>query len=259
VTAPLVTDRVDLDAMRAGRADPAKGGRSALELVSCGKPFPGHEIGIVASDGRWLGEREVGELWLSGPSVTAGYFGDAQATAETYVERDGKRWLRTGDLAYRASGDVYICGRAKDLIIVNGKNHYPQDIERVAAKVDGIRDGQVVAFSRLDAAGAEQAVLVAESRKRASASAAIIASIVQLVRAELGIVLTEVHLIKRGTLPKTSSGKVRRREAKQRLELGQLELVTDDAAPDSNPESVLPPPAMTAPLKDLPGATHGIQ
>ena len=242
VTAKLRTDRVDVEAMRAGKATPERGG-ATMELVSCGRPFPGHEIVIVATgssprqDGgpTPLGEREVGEIWLRGPSVTAGYFGDPEATEETF----GGGWLKTGDLGYLADGELFICGRSKDLIILNGKNHYPQDIERVVSTVEGIRDGQCVAFSRIDATGAEQAVVVAESRRNAAGSRAITQAIVQAVRAELGVTLSEVHLIKRGTLPKTSSGKVRRREARRRLDLGELELVGVGEAGESNaPESL---------------------
>jgi fatty-acyl-CoA synthase len=251
VTAPMVTQCFDVEAMRAGRAKAANGGGS-MELVSCGKPFPGHEIAVVSRDGQRLADREVGEIWLRGPSVTAGYYGDAEATAETF----GGGWLRTGDLGFHADGQLYICGRSKDLIILNGKNYYPQDIERVASKVDAIRDGQCVAFSKLDASGAEQAVVVAESRKRASASPEIIQAVVQLVRAELGVAVAEVHLIKRGTLPKTSSGKVRRREAKRRLELGELELVTDQIDRDE-PVSTPPPPRMS--VQPEIGAVDGIQ
>jgi fatty-acyl-CoA synthase len=219
--APLQTDRIGLAAMKNGRAESASEGESnALELVSCGRSFPGHEIMIVGEDGAPLGERQVGEIWLRGPSVTAGYFGDVQATAETFAGG----WLKTGDLGYRASDNLYICGRAKDLIILNGKNHYPQDIERVAAKVDGVRDGQCVAFARLGSSGAEEAVLVAESRRTGETNQALVEAVTHAVRAELGVQLADVVLIKRGSLPKTSSGKVRRRETKWRLERGQLEL-----------------------------------
>lgn len=232
IDAKLITDRVDLDSMRAGKAKPANGA-AALELVACGKAFPGHEIAVVAPDGRHLGEREVGEVWLRGPSVTAGYFGNPEATEETF----GGGWLRTGDLGYVAEGQLYICGRAKDLIILNGKNYYPQDVERIVSRVDGVRDGQCVAFSRLDAGGGEIGVVVAESRKN---TAGIAANIISAVRAELGLTISEVHFIKRGTLPKTSSGKVRRRECKRRLEQGELEL-SSEADADSV-DTAAPPP-----------------
>jgi fatty-acyl-CoA synthase len=233
----LITDHVDLDAMRAGKAKRATDDGAAMELVSCGKPFPGHEIAIVSPDGRHLGEREVGEIWLRGPSVTAGYFGNPEATEETF----GGGWLRTGDLGYRANGELYICGRAKDLIILNGKNYYPQDIERIVSRIDGVRDGQCVAFSRLDATGGEIAVVVAESRKQ---TAGIADAIIAAVRSELGLTIGEVCFIKRGTLPKTSSGKVRRRECLRRLEAGQLELVSEsdaDSADNISPASAAPP------------------
>ena len=222
VTGPLVTDRVDVDAMRAGTAKAANGGAS-LELVSCGRPFPGHEIAIVGQDNHPLGERAIGEIWLRGPSVAAGYFGDPAATQEAF----GGGWLRTGDLGYLAGGELYICGRSKDLIILSGKNYYPQDIERVVSRVDGIRDGQCVAFSRLDPSGAEQAIVVAECRR---SSAELTQAVTRAVRAEIGVQLAEVVLIKRGTLAKTSSGKVRRREMKRRLEADDLELAAPEAA-----------------------------
>ena len=231
---PLRTERIDVESMRRGRAAPANGGAS-MELVSCGKAFPGHELGVFSTEGSALGEREVGEVWLKGASVTDGYFDDDAATAQTF----GGGWLKTGDLGFLSGDELYICGRAKDLIILNGKNYYPDDIERVVSRCEGVRDGQCVAFSRLDASGAEIAVVVAESRKGASESEAISASIVQSVRAETGVTLGEVHLIRRTSLPKTSSGKVRRRETKLRLERGALEIVTGDR--DSS-QSIPPPP-----------------
>jgi fatty-acyl-CoA synthase len=243
------TERVDLDAMRAGRAAPATDD-AAMELVSCGKPFPGHEVVIAGADGKPLEERRVGEVWLRGPSVTNGYFGNEEATAEAF----GGGWLRTGDLGYFADGELFICGRAKDLVILNGKNYYPQDIERVVSKCGAIRDGQCVAFSRLDETGGEHAVIVAEAKlgPRAGTVATVIAEIISLVRAEIGIVVSEVHLIRRGTLPKTSSGKVRRREAKRRLEENELELLGADATDFA---SIPPPPAVADRPSDEPPAS----
>jgi len=237
ITDTLKSERLDVDEMRKGDAVVTTHG--GMELVACGRAFPGHELAIMSPAGQPLGERKVGEIWVRGPSVTKGYFGDARATEETF----GGGWLRTGDLGYVSAGEVYICGRAKDLVILNGKNYYPQDIEAVVSKSAGVRDGQCVAFSRLDDKGGEHCVVVAEARMgpRAGTAAEITAQIIQIVRAEIGIVLAEVHLIKRGTLPKTSSGKVRRREAKYRLELGELELLTEGDTLDSMPPP--PPPA----------------
>src|SRR5262249_19285642 len=116
------------------------GPEGTAENVSCGKPFPGHEIGIFDDDGRRLGEREVGEIRFRGPSVAGGYFRNPEATRQTFGA-DG--WLRTGDLGYVAGGDLYISGRSKDLIIVHGRNYYPQGIEWQVEEVPGIRKGNV--------------------------------------------------------------------------------------------------------------------
>ena len=251
----VVTDRVSIEEMRKGRAVKATDGAPALELVGCGRPFPQHELAIVDHEGNETTDRVVGEIWFRGPSVTRGYFDDQEATASTFganvksitpsgvtkrANGHGAGWLRTGDLGYVADGELFICGRAKDLIILNGKNYYPEDIERIVSRVDGIREGQCVAFSRLDESGAEHAVIVAEGRRGGAEGEVIAKAVAQAVRAETGLVVDEVVLIKRGTLPKTSSGKVRRRETKRRLEAGELEMVGDSTLP-----SLPPPPSYT--------------
>jgi fatty-acyl-CoA synthase len=219
----LVTDCANATSLSSGRAEPAKKDEPTLEFVSCGQTFSEHEVEIVNAAGHILQEREVGEIRVRGPSVTAGYYGNEEATANVF--RDG--WLYTGDLGYHVDGHLFICGRLKDLIILHGKNYYPQDIERVASKMDGIRDGQCVAFSRIGPQGAEEAVLVAESKRTGDARRKLVEDVTSAVRAECGVVLAEIVFIKRGTLPKTSSGKVRRRETKLRLERGELEIVLD--------------------------------
>ncbi len=240
--AELVTDRVDVESMRRGKAERATSD-GGMELVACGEPFPGHEVKIAGPDGAPLGERQVGEVWVRGPSVTKGYYAAPEATEESFV--DG--WLKTGDLGYFAHGGLYLCGRAKDLIILNGKNYYPQDIEAVVSRAPGVRDGQCVAFGVLDQHGAEHCVIVAEAKigPRSGTAAEIITQIAQLVRSEIGIVPGEVHLIKRGTLPKTSSGKVKRRETKRRLEAGELEILTEAEPGDS----IAPPASGVTPLQ----------
>lgn len=206
------------------RTETVRHGAGDLELVSCGRPFPGHDVGVFAEDGRRLGEREVGEIRFAGPSVARGYLGDPGATEETF----GGGWLKTGDLGYQVDGDLFVCGRLKDLVIVNGRNYWPQDVERIVSTVDGVRADQCVAFSRLGKDGAERAVVVAEARR--GDHGALEAAIVQAVRAELGLTISEVHFIRRGTLPRTSSGKVRRRETRRRLEAGELERLAEGAA-----------------------------
>ena len=114
------------------------------------------------------GEREVGELELRGPSVTPGYYRNAEATAATFD--DG--WLRTGDLAYLVDGELVVCGRLKDVIIVGGRNVFPEDIERAAATVEGVRAGNVIAFGSNRKRGRESIVVVAETQDRRRARGA---------------------------------------------------------------------------------------
>jgi fatty-acyl-CoA synthase len=214
----LKTDVVCADGMKRGVAKAANG-KGALEVVSCGRAFPGHELRIVDDEGRTLGERQVGNVLLRGPSVTKGYFEQPEATAEAFAGG----WLKTGDLGYLAAGELYVCGRAKDLIILNGKNFYPQDIERVASESHGVRPDQVIAFGRRGVEG-EECVIVAEANKVSFDAGEVTRAITQRVRTALGVTVAEVVLIKKNSMPKTSSGKVRRKETAERLEQGTLEL-----------------------------------
>jgi fatty-acyl-CoA synthase len=234
----MKTDHVCPVGMKEGKARGANG-HGAMEVVSCGRPFPKHELRIVDDAGNEVPERTVGHVLLRGPSVTSGYFGQPEATAETF--KNG--WLHTGDLGYLAGGELYVCGRAKDLIILNGKNYYPQDIERVASDTHGVRPDQVIAFAR-EGEGSEECVIVAEA-KRASFDADLVESTIkQKVRTELGIPVAEVVFIKRNSMPKTSSGKVRRRETKQRLEAGTLELLDVIRSTPRPPQARPSAPAM---------------
>jgi len=209
---PILIDRVDADAMKRGKATPATDKSAVvLDLVSCGVPFPEHELEIVDDNGKPLGEREVGQLVSRGPSVTPGYFQNEEATADAL--RDG--WLQTGDLAYRADGNVYICGRIKDLIIINGANHYPQDIEWAVGDIEGVRRGNVVAFSVMRD-GTEQLVLVAEGN--ASEAPRLREEIARTVTEQFGLQVNAVAIVAVGSLPKTSSGKAQRRKSRAMYE-----------------------------------------
>jgi len=218
----IATEAVCPESLKKGEAKGANG-HGSLELVSCGKAFPNHEIRIVGDDGTALVDGVVGNIQLRGPSVTAGYFEQPEASAEVFLPGG---WLATGDLGYLRKGELFVCGRAKDLIIINGKNFYPQDIERIAASAYGVRQDQVVAFGRRAAHGnSEQCVVVAEGLKGETDTEEITRTIKQRVRSELSLDVAEVVMIGRGSMPKTSSGKVRRRETKQRLDVGTLELL----------------------------------
>jgi fatty-acyl-CoA synthase len=228
---PMITDRVDAAAMQQGRAQPlgdGSGGASSagtskdgaskdvLELVACGPEFPGHEIRIVSDDGRVLPEREVGEIIMRGPSVTGSYYRNPEISAQSY--RDG--WLYTGDLGYLANGNVYVCGRIKDLIIIRGANFYPQDLEWAVADVPGVRRDNVVAFSVMQG-GEERLVIAAECNS--SDAAELRGAIARRVNETAGLTAGHVAVVKVGSLPKTSSGKVQRRRTKQLFEQGLLE------------------------------------
>lgn len=150
-----------------GRALPAAADDpNALRFVGCGRPLAGHEVRIVDSQGRELGERVEGRLEFRGPSATRGYFRDPQKTAQLF--HDG--WLDTGDRAYAAAGDIYITGRVKDIVIRGGRNLYPEEIEDAVGRVEGIRRGCVAVFGSPDAAtGTERLVVLAEARPGAAA------------------------------------------------------------------------------------------
>jgi fatty-acyl-CoA synthase len=212
----MIVDRVDTEAMKEGVARQASPETQTVsEIVSCGAPFPGHEVKVIGDDGHALPERRVGQVLTRGPSVTRGYFENAEATAQSW--QDG--WLKTGDLGYFAGGNLYICGRIKDLIIIRGANFYPQDIEWAAGELEGVRRGNVVAFSVVKDE-AEALVLVAEANS--GDAARLRAEIARAVTDELGLAPAHVAIVPVGTLPKTSSGKAQRQKTKQMYERGEL-------------------------------------
>ena len=192
----------------AGRAEPcAPGDGDARCMVSLGSPLAGLEVRIVKEDGSPGGERDVGEVCVRGPSLMQGYWGDAAATAEAL--RGG--WLHTGDLGYLAGGELFLVGRIKDMVIIGGRNLFPEDVERCAERVEGMRKGNAVAFGVTTPRGRERLVLVGETRLTCPQAAMETAKAVSsAVREEIGVPVREVVLVPAGTLPKTSSGKKRR-------------------------------------------------
>jgi 1-acyl-sn-glycerol-3-phosphate acyltransferase len=181
----------------------------ALEFVSAGRALPGHELRVVDEAGRDVPGRSVGRLVFRGPSATSGYFGRPEATAAMTLEGG---WLDSGDLAYLADGEVWVCGRRKDLIIKGGRNLVPQEVEEAAAAVEGVRRGCVVAVGVANASlGTESLVVVAETRvAEAAARERLAAEVTARVADAVGVPPDEVLLVPPGSVPKTSSGKVRR-------------------------------------------------
>lgn len=213
---PLDVVHADAETFRAtGTVVPPGDDAVALGFVSCGKCFPGHGVGIIDADGTLLEDGQEGEIVLKGPSVTRGYWENPEATEAVY--RDG--WLRTGDLGFLRDGDIFITGRCKDLVILNGKNHHPQTIEWAVQEIDGVRRGNVVAFSR-PGRESEELVLVVETRPDPPEGLA--EAITRAVADQLSLKVSEVVLLAAGTLPKTSSGKLQRRKTREQYLAGEL-------------------------------------
>ena len=193
---------------------------SVRRLAKLGRPLDGFELRIVdPATGAVRAEREVGELELRSPSVMPGYYRNAEATAATFDDT----WLRTGDLAYLVDGELVVCGRQKDVIIVGGRNVFPEDIERAAATVEGVRAGNVIAFGSDRKRGRESIVVVAETKTDDLDE--VHDSVVTKVRDAVGVPPVEVVLVRPGSLPKTSSGKLQRSLCRDRYHENQLEPV----------------------------------
>ncbi len=217
-----IVDRVKRDALsRYGRAEPAEpGDATALEFVACGRPIPRHEIRIVDEAGVEVPERTEGRLQFKGPSATNGYFRNEEKTKALF---DGE-WLESGDRAYIAGGDVYITGRIKDIIIKAGRNIYPQELEALVGEVEGVRKGCVAAFpSATEGQGTERLILLAETRLTAPGELdALRTKIIEVAKTHLDMAPDEVVLAPPNTVPKTSSGKLRRSAARALYESGSL-------------------------------------
>jgi fatty-acyl-CoA synthase len=204
----------------------------AIRLVSCGPRFKGHDFSIFGLDDETsatpLADGRVGEIRLKGPSVMKGYWEDAEKTRETFAGE----YLRTGDLGFVHEGHLFVCGRSKEVIIVNGRNYYPQDIEWEASKVPGVRKGNVIAFgARVPHTGEhdrERVVLAFEmqaeggSDEVAEKGPALAVEVRSAVQAGMSLTLDDVLPLVPGALPKTSSGKLQRNRARELYEEGEL-------------------------------------
>jgi fatty-acyl-CoA synthase len=216
---PFRTDRIDQERYHEGReAAPSANGVATMEVVCCGRTFPGHELSIQDEDGRILPDRHVGEICFRGPSVTAGYWNNPVATRAAGLGRPGG-WLRTGDLGYIVDGEVYVSGRLKDILIVNGRNYYPQRIEWAVEELHGVRRGSTVVFSRPGKAS-EEVVVAVETRDREPDK--LRAAIVGKVSEDLQLAVADVALVPPGSIPKTSSGKLQRRKTREMYLRGTL-------------------------------------
>jgi fatty-acyl-CoA synthase len=219
------TDCVDRTVLETNRyAAPVDADQpNARRFAMLGTAVEGLEMRVVdPGDGTLMGEREVGELQVRGSSISSGYFNRPDATAETF---DGD-WLKTGDLAYMVEGELVVCGRIKDVIIVGGRNVFPEDVERAVGSNRSVRAGNVIAFGtdRTRGHGREGIVVVAEARQDIEVDA-VRREVSKMVRETIGFAPDEVVLVQAGTLPKTSSGKLQRSLCRQQYESNELLIV----------------------------------
>ena len=207
--------------MRAAQALPAADDdTTALQFVACGQPLPGYDVRIVDDSGFEVGERQVGRLEFRGLSATGGYFRNPEATRQLFHGE----WLDSGDMTYCVGNTVYLTGRAKDLIIRAGRNIYPHELEEALNSVSGLRQGCIAVFGSSDpVSGTERLVILAETRETAPTVVAHLRSQIDAIATDLlGTPPDDVVLAPPHTIPKTSSGKIRRAASRERYEAGTL-------------------------------------
>lgn len=225
-------------------------------LVSCGPPVANMRVIIANTETKTAcTSGEVGEIWVCDPSVAQGYWQHPQATQETFhaylADTGAGPFLRTGDLGFLHEGELYITGRLKDMIIIHGQNYYPQDVEMTVEKCHpALKQNLSAAFS-VEAGGEEQLVVAIEVERRAQREAntdEIIEKIREMIWHYYGLKVYAIALLRSGTIPRTSSGKIQRHACRQAFLAGDLE--TLDVwwrSPETSPETAVPPAAERAP------------
>ena len=232
-----IVHTVDQRALAAGRVQMVAAGHpDATRIVACGAATAPHDVRVVDPEtGREQADGQVGEIWFAGPSVSPGYWQLEEISSTTFGQRiagsdSAYRYLRTGDLGVMLDGQVYVTGRSKDLIILHGRNYYPQDIEASAvAAHPALRAGYVAAFS-LDGAAGEQLAVVAELEREHFRSAdpeQVVAAIRRQVMHDHEVAVGRVVLLRPYKIPMTSSGKIQRRQTRAMLLDGTLELLAE--------------------------------
>lgn len=225
----IVTDTIDLRHLETdGIARPSDDPSHALRtFVLCGAALPEHEIQVRSPDGALLPDRHVGMVYVRGPSLMRGYFG---RPAETEEVLDNEGWLNTGDLGYVLDGQIVITGRAKDLIIINGRNIWPQDLEWSAEhEISTLRSRDVAVFAVEEEAGERVVALIQCRASNDEDRSRLKEETIGLFRRQHGIEV-DVILVPPHTLPQTSSGKLTRAKAKAMLLAGQFEIASSDTA-----------------------------
>ena len=227
-----------------GQSPAAREFEEGRRVMSCGTMAAGHDACVVDPDTRQpLPEGAQGEIWLHGPSMGAGYWRDPAATRATFEGRlpgDDRLWLRTGDLGCLQDGEVFVLGRLKDVLIVRGRNLHAEEVEAVVAAAHPILTAGVAAVS-VDAVGGEGIGLVCELRKAlppGMAPGEVFEAVQRAVSDVFGIAAERIVLVRRGALPRTTSGKVRRADCRARLAEGDLPVLHDWQPRAHDPASV---------------------
>ncbi len=192
----------------------------AIRFVSSGRPLPGHQVRIVDDSDRELPERHQGKIQFTGPSATSGYFRNPEGTAALFH----REWLESGDLGYIAGGELYITGRSKDIIIKAGRNIYPEELEEVIGKLQGLRSGNIAVFGSLQKkARTERLIILAETRLKDPIVLKQLRSDINEVVSDItGSPPDEIVFAPPNTVLKTSSGKIRRSACRELFEKGAI-------------------------------------
>ncbi len=243
------------------------------ELVSSGQSPVGQEVRIVDPETLHIClPSRIGEIWVKGPSVAGGYWNRPEETAQTFHayiaddQNDGP-YLRTGDLGFLQDGELFVTGRAKDLIILQGKNHYPQDIERTVQECDpAVAQGSSAAFAA-EIAGRERLVVVAEVEReyRNRNLDSVLAAVRQAIAIHHDVAVWSVVLIRPMSIPKTSSGKIQRHACREQFLASGLEVMAEwaDSAEleesAGNPADLAPAPELIASVNGQPRSAEEIQ
>jgi len=216
----IVVETVEETLLAGGTAGERDRPQRYRAVVNCGRPVRDMTVEIRGEDGRPLGEREIGKVHCRGASVMVGYFRDEAATRACF---DGDGWLDTGDMGYMSNGYLYIVGRAKDMIIINGKNHWPQDIEWAVEQLPGFKAGDIAAFAITTPGGEETPAVLVQCRTSDPEERGKLKDLIrERVRAITGMNCV-IELVPPRSLPRTSSGKLSRAKARNLYLSGEIE------------------------------------
>uniref|UniRef100_UPI0031D66FB3 AMP-binding protein n=1 Tax=Herbaspirillum huttiense TaxID=863372 RepID=UPI0031D66FB3 len=250
----------DAEGLRQGRAEVAGEEQDAVHLVACGISPQGHALRIAdPATGTALAEGQVGEIWAAGPSIASGYWRRPDDSAHTFIEQDGRHWLRTGDLGFCRAGALFITGRSKDMIIVRGQNLYPQDIERaIESELDLSRKGRVAAFAiprewhPQGVEGIGVALEISRSVQKMVAPQQLVEALQECIVQACNEAASVIVLLNPGGLPKTSSGKLQRSACREGWRTQSLDAYAIHAFGSLQGESEAASCADTVPAADSP-------